>query len=206
MSKIVLLKSLIIGLAGGLCIFALASIGWTEETTTETPPPYMDQYLGADAEKVGVAVCIGCHGDRVPEGDYSHFKLLNDNEDGDWFAYGCEGCHGPGGKHYGDPKGILDPLKMDASEVTTFCSKCHSELGNYKEEEWTECKHAAGDLTCLSCHSGHSVFDKFLKNDNIPELCFTCHDSIKEAFEAGDHNGADPETMVCTDCHNPHQL
>jgi predicted CXXCH cytochrome family protein len=77
----------------------------------------------------------------------------------------------------------------------------------FDKDAWLVRKHFLdGGLGCLSCHSGHSVNDKFLVKDKIVDVCFACHSAIRDDFEAGEHNGADPATMTCVTCHNPHNV
>jgi predicted CXXCH cytochrome family protein len=184
-----------------------ATVGRSEEQK-EKPKSYMDSYTGAKAENIGSDKCLMCHSDKTAlEGSKSHFAALDRNKDSKYFGFGCEGCHGPGSLHNGDPKAILNPSKMDKTEVTNVCSKCHLEKGSFKEETWEKSRHfVKAGLGCLACHSGHSEFASYLKNEKVTDLCFTCHSQIKEDFEAGKHNGADPKVMTCAMCHNPHDI
>ena len=106
------------GLAVVLAILAASAV-WSAEPSggeaakpAETPA-YMSQYTGADAEKIGTAKCIMCHSSVAPKSPTSHFALLDKKDGGPFQGYGCEACHGPGSKHNGDVKAILDPKKMN---------------------------------------------------------------------------------------------
>jgi predicted CXXCH cytochrome family protein len=192
----------------GSAIVLLMPVFLANAVNSEEEDPgtaYMAQYTGADADQVGTDQCLMCHGSIFPENSHSHERLLDGNADGPLFGFGCEGCHGPGGNHNGDIHGILNPTKMAKEDVVELCYKCHSETDGVEQENWVTCTHAAaGGLSCLDCHQGHSENAKFLKTDNVVNLCTSCHDSIKAAFESGDHNSADPATMTCVMCHNPH--
>jgi predicted CXXCH cytochrome family protein len=175
--------------------------------TPAAPPTYMSRYLGADAEKIGSDKCIVCHGNRVPKSETSHFAVLDKKEGSAYKGFGCEACHGPGSKHNGDVKAILNPAKMDKSEVTDFCTKCHAKKGSLDKDPWLKSVHYVdANLTCLTCHSGHSEFDKYLVKEKVVDVCVGCHAAEKTAFDAGTHNGADPKTMNCAMCHNPHNV
>lgn len=170
-------------------ILLLSQAAWT---TAEAD--YMEAYTGAEATMIGTATCLMCHADqKSEEGD--HVAILNDDENG------CEKCHGPGSKHNGDVKGILNPSMMPQDDVTATCSSCHDDQGKYKETEWVESTHHEGGLKCTDCHSGHSDNDHFLVKDNVGDLCKTCHEDICALVEAGDHGAPD---TACNMCHNPH--
>ena len=88
--------------------------------------------------------CIGCHATATS---------VSQNSDGEWVAdapdagagdvgpsvydidgdgtldlidTGCERCHGPGGNHFGDPDGIVNPEDLDAKQANDLCGFCHS--------------------------------------------------------------------------------
>jgi DmsE family decaheme c-type cytochrome len=197
----------ILSVIAGLFLAITATIGRSEEQK-EKPKSYMDSYTGADAEKIGSDKCLMCHSDKaVSEKSTSHFAALDSKKDSKYKGFGCEGCHGPGSKHNGDVKAILNPNKMDKTEVTNLCSKCHTEKGTFKKETWVKSRHfVTAGLGCIACHSGHSEFPSFLKTEKVVDLCVTCHAQIKDNFEAGKHNYADPKTMTCVMCHNPHDI
>jgi predicted CXXCH cytochrome family protein len=194
--------------AGLFMAITVATTGRSEEEK-EKPKSYMDSYTGAAAENIGSDKCLICHvKDKVvPKSPTSHIAILDSNKDCKYFGFGCEGCHGPGSMHNGDPKGILNPTRMNKDEVNTVCSKCHAEKGSFQEKTWEKSRHfISAGLGCLACHSGHSEYANFLNTAKVTDLCFTCHAQIKEAFEGGKHNGADPKIMTCVMCHNPHDI
>jgi predicted CXXCH cytochrome family protein len=188
-------------------LFAANMVRSKEQSGDAKEPTYMEGYIGADATIVGTSVCAKCHPNRLPaEGTTTHFTILNTMKDSPYKDHECESCHGPGSKHNGNPKGILNPLKMTREDVVDLCSKCHSELRTYKKDAFLESKHFVdGGLGCLNCHSGHSVNADFILKESVPDLCATCHADEYDLFKQGKHNGADPEKMVCSVCHNPHK-
>jgi len=190
----------IAGLAIAVIVLFAASAGWSQDDESS----YMDSYTGADAARVGSATCEGCHADRKPaEGESTHDTLFDNDESSDYYGYGCEACHGPGGNHNGVATGILSFEKMSVDEVTDRCTMCHADQGTFKLEDWQGGRHLAAGKSCINCHSGHSANDYFLVKETDVELCSSCHTDIGEAFANGDH-GAPGTDMTCTDCHNPH--
>jgi len=185
----------------GILFLASASFGQDSDSSD-----YMDNYTGANADKVGTSVCLTCHADRGSGDGDSHVSFFEGTEEepGMFRGMGCESCHGPGGNHYGKPEGILNFNKMPAEEVTTRCSMCHQEKGIFKLDEWNDGKHINGGLSCVTCHSGHSENDKHLREATVVELCTSCHTDIGEAYEAGEHGMMGEDQPKCSTCHNPH--
>jgi DmsE family decaheme c-type cytochrome len=181
-------------------LFSWSSVG----RTTEAQDNYMSGYLGTDAEQVGSDTCIMCHSDRTPGSMLSHVTLLDGNPDGEWYGFGCEGCHGPGGNHMGNPAGIINPPSLSSDGLTDLCSKCHSDLRTYNKEEWFLSGHYSSDVTCLGCHSGHSENDNFLVNETELDLCYTCHSEKRAEFSMRSHHPVEEGQLACSSCHNPH--
>jgi Zn finger protein HypA/HybF involved in hydrogenase expression len=76
----------------------------------------------------------------------------------------CEACHSPGEKHLkapSDPSTIFSFKRATAEEIRVRCRECHS---NQLME-----RHAAGDVSCISCHSSHHYVRKkyLLKSDDV---------------------------------------
>jgi predicted CXXCH cytochrome family protein len=196
-------------LAGMVIANSIASICRSQDATN-TKKTYLDSYTGADAEKIGSEACFtsGCHlkDKLIPKNPASHIAVFDSNKDSSFYGYGCEACHGPGSKHYGDISAIINPAKMDKNEITDLCAKCHPHRGLYDKDAWLTSHHfVKAGIACLACHAGHSEFDKHLVKDKIVDVCFVCHAQLKDDFMAGKHNSADPKTDTCVKCHNPHQ-
>jgi DmsE family decaheme c-type cytochrome len=185
------------GAAVLLTALLAAGVAWSQAS------PYPDGYTGEGAEKVGSETCLMCHADQVPASTFTHLALLDLNQESPYYGYGCEGCHGPGGNHMGDPAGILDPVKLNADQVTDLCSKCHETLRSYDLEGWRLSTHRSADLGCLSCHGGHSSNDKFLVKESKLDLCYMCHLEKRAEFNMRSHHPVEEGQISCDDCHNP---
>lgn len=128
-------------------------------------------------------LCYGCH-DSVTEQKFVHFPLKEEENP-------CTVCHDP---HVGAGKHLLRTKK-----AATLCVRCHSDVA---EGELYHRSQAAGG--CVACHLPHSAKSaKFLRADP-PELCYTCHEDLKEdVSDARVVHG--PMNAGCTACHHPHQ-
>ncbi|MFH1572142.1 MAG: FlgD immunoglobulin-like domain containing protein [Gemmatimonadota bacterium] len=105
----------------------------------------------------------------------------------------CEGCHGPGSEHKGDP------AKISVSNTSGTCAVCHDEgTHHFFPREWQESRHAnnvdESGRYCVACHAGEGYVqrmeiapdiwgadsdfaDKLTELDHSPIACQTCHDS-----------------------------
>ncbi len=186
------------GLLVLILILLSSSAGWTTEDD------YMAGYTGADADLTGSDTCVMCHRDYVPESLFSHQAYIDNDTGSEYYGFGCEGCHGPGGNHMGDPEGIINPPMLDAEGITDLCSKCHSNLRTYDLQEWNLSEHYMLDDSCLGCHGGHSDYDDFLTYESSEELCYTCHMEKRAEFNMRSHHPLDEGIVGCDSCHNPH--
>ncbi len=130
----------------------------------------------------------------------------------------CEGCHGPGGDHVGNPINVKPPIQAD-SLAYTRCGDCHSRgsktnaipaSGGYirHHEQFNEMKAsrhgdgAGADLTCGTCHDTHIALVypqaagaglKAIKTE-----CESCH----AGYEVTLANGQ-VKPVSCESCHMP---
>ncbi|MCX6647500.1 MAG: cytochrome c3 family protein [bacterium] len=167
-------------------------------------PGVIEGYTGYDAAKVGSATCTMCHSDQVPESLLTHVSLIDNNPGNEEYGYGCEGCHGPGGNHNGDPAGILNPSKLSSEIITDICSRCHSDLNSFNTDEWVVSEHYFADVSCTDCHSGHTDNQWFLVNSDRLELCYTCHAEKRSEFSMRSHHPVNEGQVGCDSCHNVH--
>jgi len=190
----------ITGVAIILLLVLLAQAVWSEEEENA----YMKSYTGADAERIGSDKCLMCHKDRAPgEDEVTHVSIIDSDEENPDYGFSCEACHGPGSKHNGVATGILSFGKMPSEKVTEICTRCHEEKDSFKLDSWKDGKHNVGEISCATCHSGHSDYESFLVKETVVALCSTCHADKADAFEKGEH-GANDAGLTCSDCHNPH--
>ncbi|MHB8764237.1 MAG: cytochrome c3 family protein [Deferrisomatales bacterium] len=91
----------------------------------------------------------------------------------------------------------MDP-GAKGTDATTFCLRCHEYLGG---QPWVHGPIPVGG--CGPCHDFNSKPHKYDLLEQGAELCFTCHDDIREKFARGFLHG--PVAMgQCTVCHSPH--
>jgi predicted CXXCH cytochrome family protein len=83
----------------------------------------------------------------------------------------------------------------------TLCAGCHSDV---KDALGTaRSKHepvAAGE--CTKCHSPHQTALEGLMLAKAPDLCLTCHKTLKASLEEGRVHP--PAARDCLRCHKPH--
>ncbi|MBI3945565.1 MAG: DmsE family decaheme c-type cytochrome [Armatimonadetes bacterium] len=159
----------------------------------------------AQATYVGSQICAGCHQDLAKEWEkLSHARYLM-AEKREAAGKGCEECHGPGSKHIaGDVRAIRNPAKMKPAEASQVCLQCHRNV--LKASEWHSSAHAAGGVTCTSCHEVHHA-TKGPQSLRAPvtELCLSCHPSQRAEFKQNSHHPVFEGRVGCQDCHDPHR-
>lgn len=126
----------------------------------------------------------------------------------------CEGCHGPGSDHAGNP--TIDPPITGEDLTLNRCGDCHQRGGTtnaipssggyiqHHEQinEMKASKHLdgnSGELTCASCHDSHVPlrYPDATPEEGIKVTCQTCHPG-KEILLNGQ-----PKNIDCVDCHMP---
>jgi len=127
--------------------------------------------------------CVSCHTTGYnPAGNQDNLPGLL----GTWVYDGiqCEECHGPGGLHITNPKGIAMQINRDPEA----CRQCHSsEIANP-----------------IQAHAGFIDFsdqnnDLFVGKHTVLE-CVTCHDPHQGVVQL--RHAQAPTTLVkCQDCH-----
>ena len=147
---------------------------------------------------VGSEACKECHQDL-----YNAFK-----RDAHWNK-GCEGCHGPGGKHVeaeakGEGLGGIYSFKgKGISETSEACLQCHN-----KQKQLFQFRrgvHKLSAVGCNDCHQIHGtrVAENLLKAKD-PDLCFFCHADTKSKFYLPYNHRVLQGAVKCSDCHTPH--
>ena len=129
---------------------------------------------------------------------------------GTWTEPGiqCEACHGPGGDHAADPRGVKVLVDRDAAQ----CGKCHRRdapemvdakggfIKHHEQyEELFQSKHLT--LNCVDCHDPHAGVIALRKagEQTTRVKCENCH--FKEAkYQASETM---KEAVACIDCHMP---
>lgn len=128
---------------------------------------------------------------------------------------GCEGCHGPGSKHFGDPEFIINPARQDPAVASRTCLDCHKMQALVDPHDWFFSRHASARLSCTTCHKIHGTTEPDLLKDNPDDLCIACHKGVARKFRMRSHHpvrasGVRPLRSLrkgkvsCIDCHDPH--
>ena len=132
----------------------------------------------------GSELCYGCHKDETKGKKHVHEPLTDKKKP-------CLSCH--------KPHSTATPHLLRAETTSGQCLSCHDEFAT--GELYHKSRAAKG---CIGCHSPHaSDFDKLLLAAPR-DMCFTCHDDVKEDMaEAKSVHG--PLVAGCVGCHDPHR-
>jgi predicted CXXCH cytochrome family protein len=102
----------------------------------------------------------------------------------------CKNCHE-----------LQVPLKEKSNlQSSDICNACHKGLS-------TKNVYTHGPITvggCLPCHDYQSFPNKYELRSSGPDLCFTCHEKIKETIKARDFIHGPTAAGMCIVCHDPH--
>jgi predicted CXXCH cytochrome family protein len=123
-------------------------------------------------------------------------------------------------------------FKGSSKENAERCLTCH--ITSKQQQGFGHSSHISAGVSCVDCHATHLVvavnkadtgaissaqahmfqvprlpdevrwLHSSLLKKSEPELCFTCHLSIKAQFALPIHHRVPEGLMKCTDCHNPH--
>lgn len=155
---------------------------------------------------VGVEICKACHEDRYASyAKSNHAKKAIPNSPAN--KDGCESCHGPGEAHVekSGEKGvgifIFGKRTADAKSKSSKCLSCHGESRDLSF--WDLSKHKSVGVSCDNCHTIHSGTPKNLKATQ-PDLCNSCHRSIRAQQNKQSHHPIREGRIKCTDCHDQH--
>jgi DmsE family decaheme c-type cytochrome len=123
----------------------------------------------------------------------------------------CTSCHGVSDTHVNKPADALERPKPDrmfgkksATPVAARndpCLTCH-QGGN--RIHWQMSAHAAGDVSCASCHQVHAAHDKARDKLTQTEVCFACHKEQRAQINRPSRHPIREGKVACSDCHNPH--
>jgi nitrate/TMAO reductase-like tetraheme cytochrome c subunit len=173
----------------------------------------------------GDVSCYHCHLKQVGEFEKSvHYNNIS-----------CTDCHGGDIKINGSVISINvmtkdfggSPSKLN---LTTFCSKCHSqEAAKYEKSiHWKRVQEGyAESASCIDCHGVHNILSSKNNNsptyhENIPLMCGDCHenqtkmqawyygiktdrfDTYKKSYHYKSYLGGGRLLATCSDCHENH--
>jgi DmsE family decaheme c-type cytochrome len=166
---------------------------------------------GGTSDYVGEETCKTCHEDMPTKGFYksfeqsAHFVTTMDKKKGpEW--HGCEACHGPGKAHVeggGDKTKIFTFKDASARDISKRCLACH-EYGQ-EHANFSRSVHVQNNVSCVDCHSPHHPKERqYLMVEKQPQLCYGCHQELRQQFNRTFHHRVNEGLVFCTDCHNPH--
>ncbi len=171
---------------------------------------------GEEYSSGGTAQCLTCH-DRNSEKPSHAILSTRHGMSGDSRTpmsqdHGCETCHGPSKAHTlpvreGErrpPPPMAFKAERDggapAENQSGVCLGCHEK----QHVNWKTSIHAAGGLTCTSCHTIHSLNDPVRQKKDQAEVCLTCHLAKRVEINKPFRHPIREGEVTCTGCHNPH--
>jgi hypothetical protein len=152
--------------------------------------------------------CGTCHTTGYsPEGNQDDMPGIV----GTWAEPGiqCEACHGPGGLHAQNPRGVALVVDRDSE----LCGECHrrgavesvNAKGSFIEhheqyEELYQSKHIS--LDCVVCHDPHTGVVQLRQagEQTTRTTCEACHFQEAKNQDSEVHG---PVGVACIDCHMP---
>jgi hypothetical protein len=163
--------------------------------------------------------CATCH--EKAEKEYLqglHSKMIMKGMER---AANCYDCHG---KHNILPSKNSKSM-TNVSNIEKTCDRCHSNAVFVKqhalgaalpEGEFKRSVHGkTGEVTCTSCHGGHSLRSLIdpkstIFRSNIPQTCGVCHPEITKQFTESVHGvlaaRGRTDSPTCTTCHGFHGI
>jgi DmsE family decaheme c-type cytochrome len=172
--------------------------------------PAQAQSQRKDMVLKGDAQCTRCH-DETEEYPVLAIGKTKHGTVADGRTPTCTSCHGVSDTHVSKPADALERPKPDrmfgkksATPVAArndACLTCH-QGGN--RIHWQMSAHAAGDVSCASCHQVHAAHDKARDKLTQTEVCFACHKEQRAQINRPSRHPIREGKVACSDCHNPH--
>lgn len=171
----------------------------------------MSRLYGEEAGYAGSETCKSCH-----ESQFNSYARTTHGVKADPRSpaskHECETCHGPGQAHVdaGGQGGIISFGKkstLSVQQQNATCLSCHDRFplnSKLSREHWDGSVHEKRGLSCVTCHSVHSGFDKNLSKPTQQETCLQCHKQMRAELLKPSHHPIREGKVTCTDCHNPH--
>jgi DmsE family decaheme c-type cytochrome len=170
-----------------------ATLGWPGEAPETSAAP---QYAGS-------AICAGCHEDmQAALATTMHGRVLT-GEEAKGRGHLCEGCHGPGALHAGDPAEAKAsaPLR-EAAREGRGCLACHEK--RLSPVKWRASDHRRGKVTCFGCHGEQGKPHGEVARQPDRDRCLSCHRDQQPLFALNSHHPVNEKRVTCSDCHDPH--
>jgi DmsE family decaheme c-type cytochrome len=153
-------------------------------------------------------VCSGCHLEQYEFMKSSRHWVVGDERTAVNLTE-CSTCHGEVEEHVlsagtKTEEGLtaFSPklTTMTVPEQNAVCQTCHK---NENFVHWNVGSHAAEDVGCVGCHRMHE-HDKVLSKATQPDVCYTCHTTVRLQSNKPYGHPIREQKMACTDCHGPH--
>jgi predicted CXXCH cytochrome family protein len=127
---------------------------------------------------------------------------------------------------------LMYAFRGNAKENSARCLTCHQ--SGKTQDAFSHSSHLASNVSCNDCHTSHLVkavrdeskgraplaqsqffqtppraeekqwLDGALLKAAQPDLCYTCHATVRGQFALPTHHRVPEGLMTCSDCHNPH--
>jgi len=127
---------------------------------------------------------------------------------------------------------LIFAFRANPRENSERCLACHK--SSKQQDSFPHSSHVTSGVACSDCHSSHLVKavkdaskgtaqspqaqffqvpqraddDKWLAGSLLktsqPDLCYTCHATVRSQFAQPVHHRVPEGLMKCTDCHSPH--
>jgi predicted CXXCH cytochrome family protein len=92
------------------------------------------------------------------------------------------------------------PLQEKSSmQMSDICGACHTTIG---KRIFTHGPITVGG--CLPCHDYQSFPNKYELRSQGAELCFTCHEGVRDAIKSRSYTHGPVAAGFCVVCHDPH--
>lgn len=160
----------------------------------------------------GADTCIACHENVAVMTLFQTKHGAPSNSRGPFGAgqLQCEACHGPGGTHAGRVRrGQERPSVVrfggDSStpieEQNSMCLNCHENKIGFS---WHNGALPSDEVSCADCHSSHAATDAVRHTSTQPEVCFACHQTLRNETRKAFAHPMFEGKMACMGCHNMH--
>jgi predicted CXXCH cytochrome family protein len=153
--------------------------------------------------EIGTGLCIRCHKVRQEE-----FKSKHVHEP---VKKDCTNCHDPHGSatiyHLHNRKDEDGNDVPSDKPFTDLCLTCHRKLDPELVDQIENAKVTHEPVVkdkCTVCHTPHSTNYKKQLKAPLKEICFSCHQKMKELIEGSMYKHGPIHSSDCAQCHQAH--
>ncbi|MCP4900635.1 MAG: cytochrome C [bacterium] len=141
-------------------------------------------------EAEGNAVCYSCH-----EGKQQEFAQAVQHKP---VTESCLQCHDA---HTGNHAYML----LEAPD--SLCMSCHQKVTPEivaEIETASQVHQPVEERRCIACHASHATQHASLLHQQMPQLCFSCHEEMGERVTSSTYPHGPVESGDCLACHKTH--